>query len=137
MKKKIHPKYQPVVFDDVTAGRKFLVNSTLSSDEKTKWEDGKDGEEWWSYLDEEDRIAHSTGPGSIIEDQPFIETWENGLIWWRCPKTKRTISYNDVSCVYRMHAGTQIAAKVFEWSWEWAFRWLIGEEDETKSQPKR
>jgi large subunit ribosomal protein L31 len=42
MKKKIHPKYQPVVFDDVTAGKKFLVNSTLSSDEKVEWEDGKE-----------------------------------------------------------------------------------------------
>jgi large subunit ribosomal protein L31 len=41
MKEKIHPKYQPVVFEDVTAGKRFLINSTLSSADKVEWEDGK------------------------------------------------------------------------------------------------
>ncbi|MFC1584382.1 type B 50S ribosomal protein L31 [Fibrobacterota bacterium] len=41
MKKKIHPKYQPVVFEDVTAEHRFLSKSTLTSGETVEWEDGK------------------------------------------------------------------------------------------------
>ena len=40
MKKDIHPKYKPVVFEDISAGTKFLSQSTLSSEETTVWEDG-------------------------------------------------------------------------------------------------
>ena len=36
-----HPKYQPVILEDVTAGHKFLSKSTLTSDETIEWEDGK------------------------------------------------------------------------------------------------
>lgn len=42
MKKDIHPKYQPVVFHDVSADEKFITRSTLSSKETIKWEDGKE-----------------------------------------------------------------------------------------------
>jgi large subunit ribosomal protein L31 len=42
MKDGIHPKYQPVVFHDIGAGYKFLTRSTMTSKEKTKWEDGKE-----------------------------------------------------------------------------------------------
>ena len=42
MKDKIHPKYQPVVFEDHSANFRFLTRSTMTSDEKTKWEDGKE-----------------------------------------------------------------------------------------------
>ena len=41
MKSKIHPKYQTVVFEDVTAGKRFLTKSTVTSDETVEWEDGK------------------------------------------------------------------------------------------------
>ena len=41
MKDKIHPKYHPVVFEDVTAGKRFLTNSTLTSEETVELEDGK------------------------------------------------------------------------------------------------
>jgi len=41
MKEKIHPKYGPVVFEDVTAGHRFLSKSTMTSGEKVEWEDGK------------------------------------------------------------------------------------------------
>jgi large subunit ribosomal protein L31 len=40
MKADIHPKYQPVVFQDVTSDFSFLTRSTLSSKETVKWEDG-------------------------------------------------------------------------------------------------
>ncbi len=40
MKEGIHPKYQPVVFEDVSAGTKFLTKSTIRTDETIEWEDG-------------------------------------------------------------------------------------------------
>ncbi|MEO8673784.1 MAG: type B 50S ribosomal protein L31 [Tahibacter sp.] len=42
MKADIHPKYHPVVFQDVTTDFSFLTRSTLSSKEKVKWEDGQE-----------------------------------------------------------------------------------------------
>ena len=42
MKKDIHPEYREVVFQDVQSNFKFLTRSTMSSDEKIKWEDGKE-----------------------------------------------------------------------------------------------
>lgn len=42
MKADIHPKYQPVVFQDVTSDFAILTRSTLTSKEKIKWEDGEE-----------------------------------------------------------------------------------------------
>ena len=42
MKKDIHPEYREVVFQDVQSDFKFLTRSTMTSDEKIKWEDGKE-----------------------------------------------------------------------------------------------
>ncbi|MEQ8302610.1 MAG: type B 50S ribosomal protein L31 [Cyclobacteriaceae bacterium] len=42
MKKEIHPEYNEVIFWDTTSDFKFLTRSTLKSDEKDKWEDGKE-----------------------------------------------------------------------------------------------
>jgi large subunit ribosomal protein L31 len=42
MKADIHPKYQAVVFHDVSSDFKFLTRSTLGSKETTKWEDGQE-----------------------------------------------------------------------------------------------
>jgi large subunit ribosomal protein L31 len=42
MKANIHPKYNEVVFHDVTADFKFLTRSTMTSKDKTTWEDGKE-----------------------------------------------------------------------------------------------
>ena len=42
MKKDIHPEYKEVVFQDVQSDFKFLTRSTMTSDEKIKWEDGKE-----------------------------------------------------------------------------------------------
>ncbi|MCC6680917.1 MAG: type B 50S ribosomal protein L31 [Phycisphaeraceae bacterium] len=42
MKKDIHPKYRPVVFQDVSSDFKFLTRSTVESKAKIKWEDGKE-----------------------------------------------------------------------------------------------
>ena len=42
MKKDIHPEYKEVVFQDVQSDFKFLTRSTMTSEEKIKWEDGKE-----------------------------------------------------------------------------------------------
>jgi large subunit ribosomal protein L31 len=42
MKTDIHPKYQPVVFQDLSSDFAFLTQSTMSSKDTIKWEDGKE-----------------------------------------------------------------------------------------------
>ena len=42
MKADIHPKYHPVVFQDVTTDFSFMTRSTMTSKEKVKWEDGQE-----------------------------------------------------------------------------------------------
>lgn len=42
MKADIHPKYNPVVFQDVTSNFSFLTSSTMTSKDKVKWEDGQE-----------------------------------------------------------------------------------------------
>ena len=42
MKPDTHPNYQPVVFQDISSDFSFLTQSTMSSKEKIKWEDGKE-----------------------------------------------------------------------------------------------
>ncbi len=43
MKKDIHPKeYRAVIFEDVTAGKRFLVGSTIHTDKTDTYDDGKE-----------------------------------------------------------------------------------------------
>lgn len=42
MKADIHPKYQDVVFQDVSCDFAFLSRSTMTSKETIKWEDGNE-----------------------------------------------------------------------------------------------
>ena len=42
MKTDTHPNYQPVVFQDISSDFSFLTQSTMSSSDKIKWEDGKE-----------------------------------------------------------------------------------------------
>ena len=42
VKKDIHPKYRPVVFQDVSTGYSFLTRSTISTKRSIEWEDGKE-----------------------------------------------------------------------------------------------
>lgn len=43
MKKELHPTdYRPVVFQDDSAGFAFLTQSTAQTNDKIKWEDGKE-----------------------------------------------------------------------------------------------
>lgn len=43
MKKEIHPdSYRPVIFEDSTSGARFLIASTVATEKKAKWDDGKE-----------------------------------------------------------------------------------------------
>jgi large subunit ribosomal protein L31 len=42
MKADIHPKYDQVIFQDVSTNFVFLTRSTMTSKDKMKWEDGKE-----------------------------------------------------------------------------------------------
>ncbi|QDU71413.1 type B 50S ribosomal protein L31 [Mucisphaera calidilacus] len=42
MKKDIHPTYRPVVFEDVSAGQRFITRSTVQTKDTTTWDDGKE-----------------------------------------------------------------------------------------------
>ena len=64
MKKEIHPKYQPIIFHDVTSNKSFLLSSTLNPKEKMKYEDGN---EYPVYKVETSSESHPfyTGKGRI------------------------------------------------------------------------
>lgn len=43
MKKDIHPQnYRPVIFEDQGSGARFLIPSTVETDQVAKWDDGKE-----------------------------------------------------------------------------------------------
>ena len=42
MKQGIHPEYKEVVFQDEDAGFAFLTRSTIKTNEKIEWDDGKE-----------------------------------------------------------------------------------------------
>lgn len=42
MRDDIHPRYRPVVFEDVSAGLSWLMRSTIVTDATTTWEDGRE-----------------------------------------------------------------------------------------------
>ena len=43
MKIDIHPSdYRPVIFEDVTAGKRFLISSTVATSRTDRWDDGKE-----------------------------------------------------------------------------------------------
>lgn len=42
MKKGIHPRYRPVVFQDMSSNFSFLTRSTIETKDTIKWEDGNE-----------------------------------------------------------------------------------------------
>ncbi|GIW75390.1 MAG: 50S ribosomal protein L31 type B [Phycisphaerae bacterium] len=42
MKKGIHPRYRPVVFQDMSSNFAFLTRSTIETKDTIKWEDGNE-----------------------------------------------------------------------------------------------
>ncbi|MCK5027068.1 MAG: type B 50S ribosomal protein L31 [Candidatus Pacebacteria bacterium] len=76
MKKDIHPdNYRPVIFLDTTSGEKFLLDSTVETEEKGKWEDGK---EYSLYKVEISSASHPffTGNDKIVAAKGRVERFK-------------------------------------------------------------
>ena len=73
MKKDIHPKnHRQVIFEDSASGARFLIHSTVTTDEKAKWEDGK---EYPLFYVEISSASHNfyTGQSKTIDTTGRIE----------------------------------------------------------------
>jgi large subunit ribosomal protein L31 len=76
MKKEIHPEgYRDVIFEDVTAGKRFLIGSTIATDKNDKWEDGK---EYPLYQVEISSASHPlyTGQHKTIDTAGRVERFK-------------------------------------------------------------
>ena len=75
MKKGIHPEYREVVFMDVQSDFKFLTRSTIKTEEKIKWEDGK---EYPLYKVDISSASHPfyTGKQKIMDTEGRIEKFQ-------------------------------------------------------------
>ena len=72
MKKDTHPKYQPIIFHDVTCNKSFLISSTLSPKETMKYEDGN---EYPVYKIETSSESHPfyTGTQKMVDTAGRVE----------------------------------------------------------------
>ena len=76
MKKDIHPAgYRSVIFEDVTAGKRFLIASTVATEKKDKWEDGK---EYPMFQVEISSASHPfyTGQSKVIDTAGRVDKFE-------------------------------------------------------------
>ena len=76
MKKDIHPQnYRPVIFLDNASGETFLIPSTVETDKKGKWEDGK---EYPLYGVEISSASHPfyTGTEKVIDIAGRVEKFK-------------------------------------------------------------
>ncbi|MBI4080091.1 type B 50S ribosomal protein L31 [Candidatus Kaiserbacteria bacterium] len=67
MKKDIHPKeYRPVIFEDSSSGKRFLIASTVTTEKTDKWDDGK---QYPLYTVEISSASHPfyTGKSTIVD----------------------------------------------------------------------
>ena len=76
MKKDIHPdNYRLVIFEDITAGKSYLIASTVPSTKSAKWEDGK---EYPLYQIEISSASHPfyTGHSKIVDTAGRVEKFK-------------------------------------------------------------
>jgi large subunit ribosomal protein L31 len=76
MKKDIHPDtFRPVIFEDVTAGARYLIGSTVKTTKKAKWDDGK---EYDVYEVEISSASHPfyTGQSKTIDTAGRVERFK-------------------------------------------------------------
>lgn len=76
MKKDIHPKnHRKVIFLDTSSDAKFLVSSTVETQETAKWEDGK---EYPLYKIEISSASHPfyTGTEKIIDTSGRVDKFK-------------------------------------------------------------
>lgn len=76
MKKDIHPEdYRLVIFEDVTAGKRFLLSSTVHTDRTDKFDDGK---EYPLFQVEISSASHPfyTGQSKVIDTAGRVEKFK-------------------------------------------------------------
>jgi large subunit ribosomal protein L31 len=79
MKKDIHPEgYRPVIFEDITAGKRFLIASTIHTEKTDKWDDGK---EYPLYQVEISSASHPfyTGQSKVIDTAGRVDKFKKRL----------------------------------------------------------
>ena len=79
MKKDIHPEeYRPVIFEDVTAGKRFLISSTIETSRTDKWDDGK---EYPLFQVEISSASHPfyTGQSKVIDTAGRVEKFKTRM----------------------------------------------------------
>ncbi len=80
MKKAGHPtNFRPVIFDDVAAGARFLIHSTVATKSKSKWDDGK---EYDTYVLEISSASHPffTGKKTTIDRAGRVERFKARVV---------------------------------------------------------
>jgi large subunit ribosomal protein L31 len=75
MKDNTHPEYHYVVFQDAASGHSFLSRSTLKSDRKTTWTDGK---EYPLFIAEITSDTHPffTGKQKIVDTEGRVQKFQ-------------------------------------------------------------
>tara|TARA_B100000745_G_scaffold50559_1_gene30220 strand:+ start:5348 stop:5755 length:408 start_codon:yes stop_codon:yes gene_type:complete len=89
MKKEIHPEnYRPVIFFDNTSGEKFLIASTVETEETDKWTDGK---EYPLFRVEISSASHPfyTGKETVVDTAGRVEKFKTRMAKAGTPKAKK------------------------------------------------
>jgi large subunit ribosomal protein L31 len=90
MKKEIHPEnYREVIFLDTSSGEKFLLWSTIETEENDKWEDGK---EYPLAKVEISSASHPfyTGKETVVDTAGRVEKFKSRLAKAQPPKAKKS-----------------------------------------------
>lgn len=76
MKREIHPEnYRSVIFHDTSSGERFLISSTVATEETDKWEDGV---EYPIYRVEISSASHPfyTGKETVVDTAGRVEKFK-------------------------------------------------------------
>ena len=88
MKKDIHPAdYRLVVFEDVTAGKRYLLSSTIATDKTDKM----DGKEYPLFQVEISSASHPfyTGQSKIVDTAGRVEKFKTRAAAKKAPKKSK------------------------------------------------
>lgn len=76
MKKDTHPEdYRLVIFEDVTAGKRFLIASTIRTTATDKWEDGKEYPLFQIEISSASH-PHYTGQSKIVDTAGRVDKFK-------------------------------------------------------------
>jgi len=104
MKKDTHPaSYRPVIFEDSTIGKSFLISSTVTTEKTAKWakadEDGSPSQKGLGTIGKEYPVFHVeissashpfyTGHSKVIDTAGRVEKFKNRMA---ASKPKKTSS---------------------------------------------